>query len=220
MKTLRNEREIERKILLESQKSYKDKFIDENSLRHPVMSISDKATVQYNKRKEFNDADIQRLLNYKIAKNKSYKRDIHSINHINNLKDIIDKKGNKKDTILCSYNNLFEEQNKIMDDDKDTNLFDKNGKFKNVLGPDIDPYKKYCNLEPIIEFEINHALKDKSRKNGEFFWYKSDKKPIEKIDIMNDDLGGSFIPDLMKNSKILKPSKPSYNNDTFSDNNK
>lgn len=198
---------------LENKKNHRNKLYNDVPIQHPVMSISDKAIVQYNKRKEINDADIQRLLNYKISKNKNFKQNIHNINHINNVNDIIEKKGNKEDMYLYPYNNMFKGKNKILDD-KDTNLYDDNGKFKNILSLDIDPYKKYCNLEPIIEYEINTALSDKSVKNGNFFWIKSEKKPIENIDIMNN-MTVSFIPDLMKNSKI---SKPPYNiNNDFPD---
>jgi len=174
------------------------------------MSISDKAIVQYNKRKEFNDADIQRLLNYKVSKNRSFNQDLYDDTHINTMNDIIEKRGNKKDILLYSYSDLFKDKNKILNDN-DSNLFDENGEYRNILSLDIDIYKKYCNLDPIIEFEVNKALNDKNMANGNFFWFKGEKKPIKNIDIMNDDITVSYIPELMKNSKFAKPPYTSNN---------
>jgi len=202
------EKELE-KAQLENKRRHTSKLYSTMPIQHPVMSITDKAIVQYNKRKKFNDEDIKRLLNYKAIKNKDFSENLYSENHMNTVNEIIEEKGNKKDILLYSYSNLFSEKNKILED-KDTNLYDKNGNYKNLLSHDIDPYKKYCSLDPIIEFEINKALNDKSRKENNFFWYKSEKKPIETIDIMNEIMSDSFIPDLMRNSKIQKP--PYYTN--------
>jgi len=168
------------------------------------MSISDKAAIQYNKRKELNDADIQRLLNYKISKTRVFNQDLYNDKHVNTINDILEKRGNKKDILLYSYSNLFKDKDKILNDN-DTNLFDESGEYKNILSLDMDVYKKYCSLNPIIEFEINKAISNESMKNGNFFWYKGEKKPIKSIDIMNDDIAASYIPELMKNSKFVKP---------------
>jgi len=206
---IENNKEID-KMRLEDKKKHRDRLYDNPLALHPVMSITDKAIAQYNKRKELNEIDIKRLLNYQIIKNKNIKQNIHNIDHINNVNEIIEKKGNKKDLFLDSYNNIFKEKNIILDD-KDTNLFDNNGKFKDILSLEMDPYKKYCNLDPIIEYEINKALDDNSMKNGDFFWFKSEKKPIENIDIINN-ASISFISELMKNSKISKPPYYDINN--------
>ncbi|ORX58425.1 hypothetical protein BCR36DRAFT_401950 [Piromyces finnis] len=202
-KMIEAEKEHE-KEQLENKRRHFSKLYNTMPLQHPVMSISDKAIVQYNKRKKFNDDDIKRLLNYKTIKNRNFNQDLYSENHINTINEIIEKKGNKKDLLLYSYSNLFSDKNKILDE-IDTNLYDKNGNYKNILSNNIDPYKKYCSLDPIIEFEINKALSNKSMKENNFFWFKSDKKPIENIDIMNEMISNSFIPDLMRNSKIQKP---------------
>ncbi|OUM61170.1 hypothetical protein PIROE2DRAFT_12886, partial [Piromyces sp. E2] len=202
-KKIESEKETE-KEQLENKRRHQSKLRSKMPLQHPVMSITDKAIVQYNKRKKFNDDDIKRLLNYKSIKNKNFNEDLYSENHVNTINEIIEKKGNKKDILLYSYSNLFNDKNKILAD-KDTNLYDKNGNYKDILSLDIDPYKKYCTLDPIIEFEINKALNDKSVKENNFFWYKSEKKPVETIDIMNELISNSLIPDLMRNSKIKKP---------------
>ncbi|ORX86408.1 hypothetical protein BCR32DRAFT_289992 [Anaeromyces robustus] len=206
---MENEKEIER-IQLENKRRHRSQMYSTIPIQHPSLSISEKAIIQYNKRKEFNDADIQRLLHYKVIKNTNIKQSLYDINHINNINDIIEKKGNKNDILLNSYSDLFTEKKRILDD-KDISLYDNNGKYKTILNLEIDPYKKYCDLNPIIEYEINKALNDKSMKNGNFFWYKSEKKPIERIDIMTNEMSGSFIPHLMKGSKLTKPTS-SYNN--------